>query len=137
VSLNDSHEPAYPYTLGSTYYGVVTAGNTGPNGGHNTITEQVTSYDPSADVESISTSSSVQLFPNPASNTISVMLDNTVPNNCTLDIFTPNGIRVIHQEHIQPAVQYAFDVSTLASGTYMIIISGTHIVESRQLMIVR
>jgi hypothetical protein len=35
VSVDASHEPVYPYILGSTYKGVVTAGNTGPNGGHN------------------------------------------------------------------------------------------------------
>jgi hypothetical protein len=34
--VNAVMEPVYPYTLGETYYGVVPAGNTGPNGGHNT-----------------------------------------------------------------------------------------------------
>ncbi len=36
VTVNAALEPVYPYTLGETYYGVVPAGNTGPNSGHNT-----------------------------------------------------------------------------------------------------
>ena len=35
VTVNATHEPVYPYTLGPTYYGVVPAGNTGPGSGHN------------------------------------------------------------------------------------------------------
>jgi len=34
----------YPYLIGPSYYGVVTAGNTGPGSGHVTISEPVTSF---------------------------------------------------------------------------------------------
>jgi YHYH protein len=36
VTVDATNTPVYPYILGTTYYGVVPAGNTGPGGGHNT-----------------------------------------------------------------------------------------------------
>jgi hypothetical protein len=46
VTLDESGVPAYPYTLGPTYYGLLPAGNTGPQSGHNTPGEAVTTYTP-------------------------------------------------------------------------------------------
>lgn len=48
LTIDSTGAGAYPYILGPTYYGVVTAGNTGPGGGHVTISEPVTTYDPLA-----------------------------------------------------------------------------------------
>lgn len=46
ITIDPAGNPVYPYTLGETYYGVVPAGNTGPNGGHNTPAtgESVTNF---------------------------------------------------------------------------------------------
>ena len=46
VTIDAGLNPVYPYVLGPTYYGVVAAGNTGPNSGHATITEAITTYTP-------------------------------------------------------------------------------------------
>lgn len=46
VTLNDMLEATYPYTLGPTYYGVVTPGNTGPQSGHVVVSEPVNIYNP-------------------------------------------------------------------------------------------
>lgn len=35
VTVDAAGAPLYPYILGTTYFGTVPAGNTGPNGGHN------------------------------------------------------------------------------------------------------
>ncbi len=45
VTTDSAGASAYPYLIGPTYYGIVQAGNTGPGGGHNTISESVTNYD--------------------------------------------------------------------------------------------
>lgn len=44
VTLNDQYQPAFPYVLGPQYYGTVQSGNTGPNGGHNTIPGAAVEY---------------------------------------------------------------------------------------------
>ena len=46
ITLDSLGNPEYPYIIGSTYYGEVVAGNTGPGGGHVTISESVTQYNP-------------------------------------------------------------------------------------------
>lgn len=48
VTLDANLNPQYPFILGNTYYGVVQTGNTGPNGGHNTIPANAVTYTPSS-----------------------------------------------------------------------------------------
>jgi hypothetical protein len=45
VTINETGASAYPYAIGPTYYGVVATENTS-TGGHVTISEAVTDYDP-------------------------------------------------------------------------------------------
>jgi hypothetical protein len=54
VTINDDGSSAYPYTLGPTYDGVVATEDIGPNGGHVTISEPVTTYIPSTNVAELS-----------------------------------------------------------------------------------
>jgi hypothetical protein len=44
ATIDSTYKATFPYTLGPTYYGTVQAGNTGPTGGRNTITESVQTY---------------------------------------------------------------------------------------------
>ncbi len=46
VTIDSTGASAYPYIIGPNYYGVLIAGNTGPGGGHVTITESTTVYTP-------------------------------------------------------------------------------------------
>ena len=48
ATLNEEFEASYPYVLGPRYYGVVTAGNTGPQGGHNVIPGDAVVYTPTS-----------------------------------------------------------------------------------------
>jgi hypothetical protein len=50
ITIDDYLDPVYPYIIGPTYFGTVTAGNTGPQSGHNTIPNNATNYDPETDV---------------------------------------------------------------------------------------
>ncbi|MBI5215390.1 MAG: YHYH protein [Ignavibacteriae bacterium] len=44
ATLDSAGNTEYPYFLGSSFYGVVIAGNTGPGGGHVTISEAVQTF---------------------------------------------------------------------------------------------
>lgn len=66
VTLSDEYEPAYPYTIGPTYYGTVQPGNTGPQSGHNTVPGSAVLYDPLVMGTTDPTQSGVRIFPIPA-----------------------------------------------------------------------
>jgi hypothetical protein len=77
VTVDANLNPVYPYTLGLSYYGTVQSGNTGPQSGHNTPSETVTTYDPAtSSIEETGTSISteVQFYPNPVSDYIGISL---------------------------------------------------------------
>ena len=44
ITIDASLNPAFPFTMYKSYYGVVQTGNTGPTGGHNTIPGTATRY---------------------------------------------------------------------------------------------
>ena len=46
IALDSLSNPEFPYIIGNTFYGEVVAGNTGPGGGHITITEPVNQFAP-------------------------------------------------------------------------------------------
>ena len=61
VTIDANLNPVYPFILGSTYYGTVQAGNTGPNGGHNTIPANAVTYTPSSGTPLISSATSTNV----------------------------------------------------------------------------
>jgi len=67
VTVDTTGTPIYPYVLGPQYYGVVTAGNTGPSGGSNTVPSGATVYTPTAAGinEYNSFPYELNIFPNP------------------------------------------------------------------------
>lgn len=137
VTLDESGVAAYPYTLGVTYYGVVPAGNIGPGSGHATISEAVNTYSPSSVTDAVDASVSVSVFPNPASKTVALFVAPGSPNNITAELFTSSGVKVTSKENVQPAVQYDIDVSTLAQGTYHLVLHTADWQEVRQVVVTR
>lgn len=137
VTLDESGVAAYPYTLGTTYYGVVPAGNTGPNSGHATITEAVNTYSPSSVEGEIRPEVSVNIFPNPASSVVSLFIAAGAANNMQLRLTNTEGIVVYKQDNIQPAVQYTLDVSGFTEGLYFMSLSSGGDVMTRQIVITK
>jgi hypothetical protein len=119
VTLDANLDAQYPYTLGPTYYGTVPTGNTGPNGGHNTVTESVTTYNPTGFLEIVS-DLAVSIFPSPASvdGTISVFIKPADVNDITMVIFDLNGKEVRRIEYMQPAITYYIDLTGMSAGMY-------------------
>jgi len=125
VTIDDNLYPVYPYVIGPTYYGTVQAGNTGPNSGHNTITETVTTYIPSA--LGISTNDQqidFEYFPNPTSNYLAIFVSPSENNNLVATLINEVGQTVLQQKNIQPAVPYVFNLEQLASGIYFLKLEG-------------
>jgi hypothetical protein len=137
VTLDEKGEAAYPYTLGTWYYGEVTPGNTGPNSGHATITEAVNTYSPSSVESDVSTEFSASIFPNPASSVVSLFVAAGAANNMHLTVTSTEGKIVYTQDNIQPAVQYTLDVSSFAEGLYFISIQSESAIEVRRIVVAK
>ena len=117
VTIDSNQVPVYPYTVGASYNGVVNAGNTGPQSGHNTIPGNATVYTaPTTGVEDVSDETVWNVYPNPAHDKIFVtnsnadLLADVVLNDIT-------GRQVINAK---TNISSSLDVSTLARGTYLL-----------------
>jgi hypothetical protein len=124
VTIDESLNPAYPYTMGPTYYGIVTQGNMGPGSGHVTITEQVTTYSGTSSISETETDLTPLVYPNPASQYLSVFIPVNAENNMTLTLLDAKGQVIYTQSNVQPAVNYTFDVSAYKPGLYLLKLVG-------------
>ncbi len=134
VTIDDTLYPSYPFVIGPTYYGTVQAGNTGPGSGHVTITETVTTYNPTGIPDSEATLH-YRLFPNPCREYVYLFVEPANVNNMIFSIVDINGREVFVQENIQPANTYSFYIAELPEGIYLAnLVTGTRVV-TRKLVI--
>jgi len=128
VTIDSLLDPVFPYTLGATYYGTVQAGNTGPNGGHNTISEPVITYSPSGISSLENDLFIVDVFPNPANHFITIHINPVVSNNFTAVLYDMHGKELMRTENLQPSVFYKLELPYLLPGIYfLIILNDTHL----------
>ena len=109
--------PAFPYVLGKTFFGTLQPGNTGPNSGHNTISETVTVFTSTNKIEN---DLKYMLYPNPASSSLQFFLMPSFNSNMTVRLFNNMGAEVKRMENVQTSIPYSFDVSELPSGMYVV-----------------
>jgi hypothetical protein len=106
---------AYPYCIGPTFYGVSTAQKV------NSISEQVTTYNPTTTVQNISIESvKMQVYPNPANDVVIVQLNQVVNDNIVIGLFTISGQLVAQSTIFQGSTLAYFDTRTLYNGNYLI-----------------
>ena len=125
VTLDASHAPAYPYTLGLQYYGTVQAGNTGgPTSGHNAITETVTNF---TGISEIREQVQFDVFPNPSSEYIHVLVRQRTQDNLKATLYDCLGRQIIRTGNIHPEVSETMDLRGLSTGIYFLRIEGNGI----------
>ncbi|MDQ3100169.1 MAG: T9SS type A sorting domain-containing protein, partial [Bacteroidota bacterium] len=95
-------------------YGTVSAGNTGPQSGHNTIPSGATLFDPANSIDELR-SGSVLIAPNPASGWINLISDQAIENVTVIDA---DGRRVKEFGAINGSQQ--LDLRSLAVGVYVL-----------------
>lgn len=139
VTLDSTLKPVYPYILGPHYYGTVQAGNTngnsGPPGGHNTITEPVTTYTPSTGVATLPSKLSTLVYPNPAGDFLFIYIQPVASNNFTVKLVDMTGRIVLSQNNIQPTISYTLDVSRIPSGMYNLVFENSDITSSEKVVV--
>ena len=122
VTIDASEDPVFPYVLGPTYYGTVQPGNTGPNSGHNTISEPVTNYLPgSTGIIESNGYSDFNAFM--TGNLLFLEINTVYQNGAALKLFDVSG-RMVESKSDLVMGYHTFDVGHLPSGLYIIELTG-------------
>ncbi|MFN5366406.1 MAG: YHYH protein [Bacteroidota bacterium] len=122
---------AYPYVVGPAFYGVRTATKV------QTITEPVTTYNPSTGTSTVEqVSMEVGVFPNPSGEFFAVQVQGILENEARVQLFSENG-SLMQETAIQPGSTICYlDARTLYAGTYMVKVSvGGDVVAVRKVVV--
>jgi len=117
VTIDSTLTPAYPYTLGLTYYGVVQTGNTGPTGGHNIPGDSTTVY---TSVQNIKKQINLTLDPNPVINYTYFYIDPASDNNIEGGLYDMSGKLLKAYRNLQPSMSYSIDFTCFPAGVYFL-----------------
>lgn len=126
VTIDAQLNPVYPFVIGPTYYGTVQSGNTGPNGGHVTISESTTVYNPTAAgvTEIANPTIKFQVMPNPVQDYAFIYMDPTSKNNLTGKLYNSRGQLLQTIENMQPSIAYSIDMTAYPTGIYLFTLEG-------------
>ncbi len=126
VTLDNNLNPAFPYTFYGSYYGVVQTGNTGPSGGHVTITETTTVYSSvGAGINEASKDITFEFLPNPVVDYAYIYFTPESRNNIIGSLYNSTGQLVQTIENMQPSISYALDMTKYPEGIYFLnLVSG-------------
>lgn len=122
---------AYPYVVGPAFYGVRTATKV------QTITEPVTTYNPSTGTNTVEqVSMEVGVFPNPSGEFFAVQVQGLLENEARVQLFSENG-SLMQETSIQPGSTICYlDARTLYAGVYMVKVSvGGDVVAVRKVVV--
>lgn len=122
---------AYPYVVGPAFYGVRTATKV------QTITEPVTTYNPSTGTSTVEqVSMEVGVFPNPSGEFFAVQVQGILENEARVQLFSENG-SLMQETAIQPGSTICYlDARTLYAGVYMVKVSvGGDVVAVRKVVV--
>lgn len=139
VTIDANGYPVYPFVIGPTYYGSVQAGNTGPSGGHNTITEATTIYTPTTTgiIEGLNRNIKCTIWPNPVEDFTSIYMDVDSKNNVKGSLYNTKGQLMQTFDNLQPSISYPLDMSNYSSGIYMLILEAGNKVVKQKIMKVK
>lgn len=133
ITLDSLLEPAYPYVLGTTFYGTVQIGNTGPSSGHNVISEPVTVY---TSVNEIENKTLFLCYPNPANELLNFYLVPSFNSNMTAVLYDLYGRKINEIKNVQTSVNYSFDISGITAGNYFLEIDNGTVKVNKKIVVI-
>lgn len=136
VTLDGSLTPQFPYTMYKSYYGIVQAGNTGPTGGHNVISESVTSYTGTTGISEASQKIiNYQFYPNPATDKLNLVIEDETNSNFELSIFDVMGKIVKHVSTLTSNIKHEIVLGDLSRGLYFLKIKSDNVSRIEKLVV--
>jgi hypothetical protein len=125
VTIDAGLNPVYPFVIGPTYYGTVQTGNTGPTGGHVTISESTTVYSGTTGLADLDSKLiDIQIAPNPTSDYVYITVNPESKNNISCKVYSNKGDLIQQMDYLQPSITYTLDVTNYPSGIYMIVLES-------------
>jgi hypothetical protein len=117
ATVDQNHNSAYPYAVGPTFYGNKTASKV------TSISESVTTYNGSAELESIQ-NAIFKVFPNPTSDILVIQFEGLNQSEIKAELFDQNGKLVQVQTILPGSTLCYFDVKTLYAGAYFVTLTS-------------
>jgi hypothetical protein len=115
ATVNATHNSAYPYLIGPTYYGNKTGSLV------TTVSETTTTYIPSLDVSNyVLDQTSIKIVPNPATDLIAIQMNGLVKNDLKIDLYDVSGKLIKSAKVIAGQSIAYFDVQDVYNGTYFV-----------------
>lgn len=130
-TVDENYNSAYPYAVGPTFYGNYA------NRKVTSISEAVTTYEPTVTGISTSPDLSVQAFPNPSSEFIAIQMGGMVREQVQLDLHDAAG-KLVASSIIQAGSTISYlDVRHLYNGIYLLSIQSGKKQEVKRIVIAR
>jgi len=116
ATVDQNWNSAYPYVVGPTFYGVVTAQKV------TSITETVTTYTPSVTgiANTILNENTLTVLPNPASDLIAVQLKGINKETIQVELIDLNGKQILKSEILPGTTICYLNTETIYNGIYNI-----------------
>ena len=119
ATVDANWNSAYPYVVGPNFYGVKNGAKV------NSITEPVTQYKPTTQVQALSDDAfECLLFPNPANHTLAIQYKGLLSSDLTLQLMDLQGQLIQTKLLKQGSTIVYFDVETLYAGNYIVLIQS-------------
>jgi len=129
-TVDENWNSAYPYAVGPTFYGNVTAAKV------TSISETVTTYTSTAGLSSLfEDENNFTVYPNPSNDFISIQVNDIVKNDLDIELYDANGKTVRNAVISQGSTIWYLDVRTLYSGQYILKITDGQSFITKKVMI--
>jgi hypothetical protein len=123
ATVDEDWNSAYPYLVGPTYYGNKTAVKV------TSITETVTTYNPTNSIDEQLTLEKLSVYPNPSNDVLMVQINSLLTKDLGISLWDSQGKKIAEKTIFQGSTIAYFDVSTLYKGVYFLKTSSGQVVE--------
>lgn len=129
ATVDANHNSAYPYAVGPTFYGNVTASKM------NSINEATTNYDSTLSVGDFNENVlNLKVYPNPAQDFIAIQ-SNLLNRNLKLELINELGQVVLRSEITQGSTLSIMETHTLYNGIYFLKVSENNNTKTYKIII--
>ena len=130
ATVDDNWNSTYPYVVGPTFYGVK------ENRKVNTVSEDTEVYNASVTVSDLEFQQlEINIYPNPTVDLIAIQITGLISDDYKIDLFDMNGKLVATTGITVGSTLAYFDVESMYTGNYMIVISNGRNVRSEKVFI--
>jgi hypothetical protein len=123
ATVDEDWNSAYPYLVGPTYYGNKTAVKV------TSITETVTTYNPSTSIDEQITLEKISVYPNPSNDVLMVQVNSLLAKDLEISLIDISGKLIDKKTIFQGSTIAYFDVSTLYKGIYFLKTNAGQVLE--------